>query len=65
MSISKLTDLADVAACPRLVIKVGSSLLVGKAGVRRDWLAGLVAEIAAARGRPQAVAAVKASAQGK
>ena len=43
MAISKLSDLADRGACPRLVIKVGSSLLVGKDGLRRGWLAGLVA----------------------
>jgi glutamate 5-kinase len=35
------------AACPRLVVKIGSSLLVDEAGqVRRDWLAGVVDEIA-------------------
>lgn len=35
------------AACPRLVVKVGSSLLVDGAGeVRRDWLASLVADLA-------------------
>jgi glutamate 5-kinase len=34
------------------VIKVGSALLVGKDGQpRREWLAALVAEIAAARAR--------------
>lgn len=33
--------------CRRLVIKVGSSLLVGKTGaVRRDWLKSLIADIA-------------------
>ena len=49
MGIHKLPDLADKAACPRLVVKIGSSLLVGREGVRRGWLEGLVAEIAAAR----------------
>jgi glutamate 5-kinase len=35
------------AACPRLVVKIGSSLLVDTAGrVRREWLAGVVGEIA-------------------
>ena len=29
MPIARLADLADAAACPRLVVKVGSSLLVG------------------------------------
>ena len=36
------------SACPMLVVKVGSSLLVEQGGaVRRDWLATLVADIAA------------------
>ena len=36
------------ATCPMLVVKVGSSLLVEPDGaVRRDWLATLVADIAA------------------
>lgn len=36
------------AACPRLIVKVGSSLLVDPDGrVRRDWLATLVADLAA------------------
>jgi glutamate 5-kinase len=62
MTISRLPDLADPAACPRLVIKVGSSLLVGKHGVRRDWLAGLVGEIAAARAKGQEVIVVSSGA---
>ncbi|MDF7775727.1 glutamate 5-kinase [Sphingomonas sp. AOB5] len=34
------------AACPRLIVKVGSALLVDREGqVRRDWLAGLVADL--------------------
>lgn len=53
MTIARLSDLAEKSACPRLVVKVGSSLLVGKEGVRRQWLEGLVAEIAEARGRGQ------------
>ncbi len=62
MPISHLSDLADPAACPRLVVKVGSSLLVGKDGVRREWLAGLVAEIAAAHARGQEVIVVSSGA---
>jgi len=58
MKIARLSDFADKAACPRLVVKVGSSLLVGKQGVRRDWLEGLVAEIAAAKARGQEVIVV-------
>ena len=62
MKIARLSDLADKAACPRLVVKVGSSLLVGKEGVRRDWLEGLVAELAAARERGQEVIVVSSGA---
>ena len=49
------TDLASLApaarfapdACPRLVLKIGSSLLVRDDGtVRRDWLAGLLGDVA-------------------
>jgi glutamate 5-kinase len=58
MPIARLSDLADATACPRLVIKVGSSLLVGNGGVRRDWLVSLVSEIASARARGQEVIVV-------
>ncbi|HNJ48969.1 MAG TPA: glutamate 5-kinase, partial [Novosphingobium sp.] len=53
MTIARLSDLVDKSACRRLVVKVGSSLLVGRDGVRRGWLEGLVAELAAARARGQ------------
>jgi len=62
MPINQISDLADTAACPRLVVKVGSSLLVGAEGLRRGWLEGLVAEIAAARGRGQDVIVVSSGA---
>lgn len=67
MSITRLADLADKAACPRLVVKVGSSLLVGPNGpkgdgLRRAWIEGLVAEIAAARTRGQDVIVVSSGA---
>lgn len=58
MKIARLSDFADKTACPRLVVKVGSSLLVGKEGVRRGWLEGLVVEIAAAKARGQEVIVV-------
>ena len=53
MLITRLADLADAKTCPRLVVKIGSSLLVGPDGVRRAWLEGLVRELAAARARGQ------------
>ncbi|MBW8754578.1 MAG: glutamate 5-kinase [Sphingomonadales bacterium] len=62
MPIARLSDLADKTACPRLVVKVGSSLLVGREGLRRQWLEGLVSEIAAARGRGQDVIVVSSGA---
>ncbi|MEJ5978731.1 glutamate 5-kinase [Novosphingobium sp. PS1R-30] len=62
MSITRLSDLADKTACSRLVVKVGSSLLVGREGLRRAWVEGLVAEIAAARARGQDVIVVSSGA---
>lgn len=62
MTIARLSDLTAKTACPRLVVKVGSSLLVGKDGVRRDWLEGLVTELAAARARGQDVIVVSSGA---
>ncbi|MXO58014.1 glutamate 5-kinase [Altererythrobacter salegens] len=63
MPIERLSDLTDAAAVPRLVLKVGSSLLVGKdRAVREAWLEILAAEIAAARGRGQDVVVVSSGA---
>lgn len=62
MPIARLSDLADKAQCPLLVIKVGSALLVGGEGVRRAWVAGLVDEIAEARARGQQVIVVSSGA---
>jgi glutamate 5-kinase len=63
MTVVRLADLADPALCPRLVLKVGSALLVGKDGAaRRDWLTGLVSEIAAARRNGQDVVVVSSGA---
>lgn len=62
MSIARLSDLADAKLCPRLVIKVGSALLVEKGQPRRAWLGGLVNEIAAARARGQEVVVVSSGA---
>ena len=63
MSIERLTDLADAAACPRVVLKVGSALLMGNGGKpHREWLAGLAGEIAEARLRGQQVIVVSSGA---
>ena len=58
-----LASLADPALTPRLVLKVGSALLVGGDGAaRRAWLAALVGEIALARTRGQQVIVVSSGA---
>ncbi len=63
MSITSISQLCDAAACPRLVLKVGSALLVARGGVvRHQWLEGLVAEIAQARSRGQQVVVVSSGA---
>ena len=62
MTITHLSQLADSSLCPCLVIKVGSALLVGADGVRRDWIDALVDEIADARGRGQQVIVVSSGA---
>jgi glutamate 5-kinase len=51
------------ASCPVLVVKIGSALLVDPAGhVRRDWLAGVVADIAAAHAAGQRIIVVSSGA---
>ncbi|NBC36861.1 glutamate 5-kinase [Novosphingobium sp. FSY-8] len=62
MRLKTLADLADPALAPRLVIKVGSALLVDDGGARRPWLTMLVAEIAAAKARGQDVIVVSSGA---
>ena len=41
----------DVLAAKRLVVKIGSALLVGPNGLKRDWLVALAMDVAAARAR--------------
>lgn len=41
----------DIRAARRLVVKIGSALLVGAQGLKGGWLTGLVADVAAARAR--------------
>ncbi|MCB2116734.1 MAG: glutamate 5-kinase [Rhodobacteraceae bacterium] len=42
----------DIAAARRLVVKIGSALLVDRAtGLKRDWLTGLAADVAEAKAR--------------
>ena len=50
-------------ACPRLIVKVGSALLVDPDGtVRREWLTSLVADIAARTKAGQEIAVVSSGA---
>jgi glutamate 5-kinase len=51
------------ASCPRLIVKIGSALLVdGDGGVRRAWLEGIAADIAARTREGQQVAVVSSGA---
>jgi glutamate 5-kinase len=63
MPIDRLADLTSPKLAPRLVVKVGSSLLVGRDGtVRGAWLDSLVRELAEARERGQEVIVVSSGA---
>lgn len=58
-----MSHAALIAGARRVVVKVGSSLLIGeKGGVRADWLAGLAADIVALRQGGAAVVAVSSGA---
>lgn len=47
MDIQSLSEFFDSTKCKRLVVKIGSALLVGEDGeLRRDWIASLVSELA-------------------
>jgi glutamate 5-kinase len=50
------------AACPRLVVKIGSSLLIEQGAVRRQWLASVVTDIAARRAAGQEIVVVSSGA---
>ncbi|WP_257544745.1 glutamate 5-kinase [Sphingopyxis sp. DBS4] len=51
------------ASCPRLIVKIGSALLVDPDGaVRRDWLAGIAADIAERTRAGQQIAVVSSGA---
>jgi glutamate 5-kinase len=63
MPIESLADLSSPKLAARLVVKVGSSLLVGRGGeVRGAWLDSLVRELAAAREGGQEVIVVSSGA---
>ena len=54
--------MSDLAAARRLVVKVGSSLLVGLDGADRGWLAAFAADLARVRARGQQVLVVSSGA---
>ncbi|MEQ5787262.1 glutamate 5-kinase [Erythrobacter sp. NFXS35] len=59
MKIESLLDFRDIEKCPRLVIKLGSALLVHPDGeLRHDWLRSVAAEVAGARERGQEIIVV-------
>lgn len=63
MVIESLRNLASAEHCRTLVLKVGSALLVDPDGnPRKEWLTGLVAEIAGMRARGQRVVIVSSGA---
>jgi glutamate 5-kinase len=58
-----MSTLFSPANCPRLIVKIGSALLVDPLGeVRRDWLKSVVTDIAARRAAAQSVAVVSSGA---
>lgn len=63
MSIAALHHLTDAAASPRVVLKIGSSLLVdGEGQPRRAWLESIASEIAGLRRARQEVVVVSSGA---
>ncbi len=63
MAIRSLPDFRDPALCKRLVIKIGSALLVDGSGqVRADWLRSVVEDIAALRAAGTTVVVVSSGA---
>lgn len=63
MAISALQDLSDPAAAPRIVIKIGSALLVDGSGrPRAAWLDSLAGEIAGLRAAGREVVVVSSGA---
>lgn len=62
MELARLADLTDPAKTPLLVVKIGSALLVENGEARREWLDGLVAELAALHAKCQRIIIVSSGA---
>ncbi len=60
--VADLSAFVDSAACPRLVVKIGSALLVRDGAPRREWLATLIADVARLRAAGQQVILVSSGA---
>ena len=59
MTIATLKDFFDPGRCARLVVKIGSALLVdGQGELRREWIATLVSELAEIRRNGQEIVIV-------
>lgn len=58
----RLNGLQDLGDCRRLVVKIGSSLLVEQGEPRKAWLASLVRELAGLRGRGTEIVLVSSGA---
>jgi glutamate 5-kinase len=54
--------LFEPETCPRLIVKIGSALLVQGGDVRKDWLAGIAADVAGRIGAGQQIAIVSSGA---
>ncbi len=62
-AIGGAVSLFPPASCPRLIVKIGSALLIDPSGaVRRDWLVGIAADIAERTRAGQQVAVVSSGA---
>jgi glutamate 5-kinase len=57
-----MKNLADITTARRIVVKVGSALLVGGGEARSGWLAGLAADLAGLRGKGAQVIVVSSGA---
>jgi glutamate 5-kinase len=63
MTIATLPDFFAPNACRRLVVKIGSALLVDDSGkLRRDWIGSLVGELAALRAAGEEIVIVSSGA---
>src|SRR3546814_15550354 len=58
----RMSTLKGIGDCRRLVVKIGSSLLVERGGPRKAWLASLVRELAGLRAQGTEIVLVSSGA---